>query len=138
MSAQVYHLINKLENIPPNVLNNIDKMAMDECLLLTELEGEYFNALCKEKKEFDMRGKKVGFIRGNAGTIKSNKKEYFTTEKLRKQLRTNDNNEIYFGVLYIFNAPQKAESGGYDAVVVYGSKKLLSTKEVIKRLKNNR
>ena len=112
MLAQVYHLVNELENIPKNILNDIDKMGMDECLLLTELEGEYFNVLYKEKKEFDMRGKKVGFIRGNAGTIKSNKKEYFSTEQLRIRLSTNDSTTINFGVLYIFSTPQKAKSGG--------------------------
>jgi len=37
--------------------------------------------------------------------------------------------------LYIFNATQKEESGGYDAAIVYWSKFILPVEKVIKRLK---
>ncbi|GHU64360.1 hypothetical protein FACS1894123_08880 [Bacteroidia bacterium] len=138
MSAQVYHMRNKYENIPTEILNNIDKMGMDECLFLTELEGKYFNALSNiDEEEFNFCGKKVAFFKGNVGSIKINKKIYFINERAR--LKVTDYSCIdYFGVLYIFNAEQKAESGGYDAAIVYVSKKLNSIEEVIKRLKNQR
>ncbi|AIJ34622.1 hypothetical protein EG14_00485 [Porphyromonas gingivalis] len=41
----------------------------------------------------------------------------------------------YFGTLYVFTLSQKKESGGYDAAVVYGSKKLNTTQEVTKKIK---
>ena len=49
-----------------------------------------------------------------------------------------DSTKYYFGALYLFNDVQKKESGGYDAAIVSGSKKLLSTKEVVKQLKKKR
>jgi hypothetical protein len=132
MSAQEYFMKNKFENIPQNLLSHIDEMGMDECLLLTELEGQYFNALYQvNEKEFNLSGKKVGFLTGNVGKNKSNKKIYFEGERSRLKL----NHSPLFGKLYIFNSDQKAENGGYDAAIVYYTKKLLSIKEVIKRLK---
>jgi hypothetical protein len=135
MLAQVYPIINKFENIPQNLLNDMDKMGIDECLLLTDLEGKYFNALSLiEEKGFNLCTKKVCFLTGNIGSIKSNKKEYFIEE--RERLKVADYSRLsFFGFLYIFNTAQKAESGGYDATIVYGSKKKLSIKEVIERLK---
>jgi hypothetical protein len=135
MSAQIYHLINKYENIPQNILNDINKMGIDESWLLTELEGKYFNALSKiDEKEFNFCDKKIAFFTGNIGSIKINKKIYFVEE--RKRLNVIDYSlSYYFGTLYIFNATQKAESGGYDAAIVYDSKKLNSIKEMVKRLK---
>ena len=41
------------------------------------------------------------------------------------------------GTLYIFNATQKAESGGYDAAIVYWSKFSLPIEDVVKRLKKH-
>jgi hypothetical protein len=137
MLAQMYHLINKFENIPKNILTDIDKMGMDESWVLTELEGKYFNALSKiDKTEFNMSGKKVFFFTGNVGSLKSTKKEYFTGEREGLQVEHYSRSH-YFGTLYIFNAVQKEENGGYDAAIVYGSKKLNSIKEVVKRLKEN-
>jgi hypothetical protein len=112
-------------------------MGMCESWLLTELEGKYFNALSQiEETEFDMPDKKVAFFTGNTGSIKSNKKKYFIRE--RESLKVADYSiSHYFGTLYVFNAEQKAESGGYDAAIVYGSKKLNSIKEVVKWLKKS-
>jgi hypothetical protein len=135
MLAQEYFRRNKFEDIPQNILSNIYKMGIDTCLLLTELEGQYFNALYQvAEKEFNMSGKKVGFLTGNVGKNKSNKKIYFEWERSRLEL----NHLPLFGKLYIFNAAQKKESGGYDAAIVFYTKKLLSIKEVVKRLKEQR
>lgn len=132
MLAQVYPMTNDFENIPKNVLNNIDKMGMDECLLLTELEWKYFRTLYRmTEKEFNLCNKKVGFLTGSLGSNKSNKKEYFISERNR----LNSNYSPTFGWLYIFNATQKEETGGYDAAIVFYTKKKLSIKEVVKRLK---
>lgn len=82
MLAQVYPIINRFENIPQNLLNDMNKMGMDECLLLTDLEGKYFNALSLiAETEFDCCNKKVYFLTGNVGSIKSNKKTYFIEER---------------------------------------------------------
>jgi hypothetical protein len=108
-------------------------MGMDEDSLLTDLEGEYFNALFQVNEEnFNLCGKKIGFLTGVDGSTKSNKKEYFISERHR----LSSNHSPLFGWLYIFNAVQKKESGGYDAAIVFYTKKKLTIKEVIKNLKN--
>jgi hypothetical protein len=128
-------MINKYENIPQNILSNIDEMGMEDGLLLSELEGKYLNVISGiSERKFSFCGKKVAFYTGNVGSIKSDKKKYFTGEKTRLKVADYDCS-IYFGVLYIFDTVQKEESSGYDAAIVYGSKKLNSIKEVVKRLK---
>ena len=122
MSTQVYYMRNEFKNIPCEILNNINKMGIDDNLLLTELEGKYFNALYQ----------KVAFFTGSLGKTKSDKKMYFAGEKSNFRL----NNSPNVGTLYIFNAEQKEQSGGYDAAIIYWSKRLVPIKEVVKRLKN--
>ena len=43
----------------------------------------------------------------------------------------------YFGTLYVFTLSQKKESGGYDAAVVHGSKKLNTSQEVTRKIKRH-
>ena len=133
MSAQVYYMQNKFESIPCEILNNINEMGINDNLLLTELEGKYFNALYKiDEKELNISGKKVAFFTGSLGKTKSSKRMYFMVE--RDRLRFNHSPNA--GTLYIFDTAQKNESGGYDAVIVYWSKKLIPIKDVIKRLRD--
>ena len=135
MLAQVYHMQQRsFKNIPDCVLNNINKMGIDDNPLLTELEGEYFNALYQvPDKEFNLSGKKVAFFTGSLGKTKSDKKMYFAGEKSNFRL----NNSPNVGTLYIFNAEQKEQSGGYDAAIIYWSKRLVPINEVVKRLKKH-
>jgi hypothetical protein len=132
MLAQVYVMTNKFENIPPYILNDIDKMGIYDSLFLTDLEGKYFNALYQiEKEKFNMAGKKVCFLTGNVGRNKTNKKLYFISERNRLSA----NHSPLFGCLYIFNTTQKNESGGYDVAIVFYTKKKLKISEVIKNIK---
>lgn len=133
MSTQVYYMRNEFKNIPCEILNNINKMGIDDNLLLTELEGKYFNALYQiDKQEYSLCCKKVAFFTGSLGKTKSDKKMYFAGEKSNFRL----NNSPNVGTLYIFNAEQKEQSGGYDAAIIYWSKRLVPINEVVKRLKN--
>lgn len=69
-----------------------------------------------------MSKKKVGFW--------GSKIDYFN------DTRSSDRNFKTVGgsSLYIFDANQKEESGGYDAAITYWNKSLLPTEEVVKRL----
>ncbi|MDD6209952.1 MAG: hypothetical protein PUB21_05030 [Bacteroidales bacterium] len=130
--AQVYYTTNDFESIPKDLLNELDNMGMDDSLILTVPEGNYFNVLYNlGKKDFDLSGKKVGFLTGGYGTTKSDKKTYFTIERDR----WTSNYPPSPGVLYIFDAAQKEKSGGYDAAIVYWSKRIVPIKEVVKVLK---
>ena len=85
----------------------------------------------KSRKDFDFTGKKIGFVTGSNGKTKSNKTNYFEREKDRFKRNYSPNG----GTLYIFNATQKEESGGYDAAIIYWSKVLVSIENVVKQLK---
>lgn len=131
MIAQVYVITKNFDYIPKEILSDIDKMGVDGYLSLTDLEGKYFNALFQVDADINLSGKKVCFLTGNIGTNKSDKKTYFMIE--RESL--NFDSSPHYSVLYVLNATQKERSGGYDGAIVYGSKKFLSVKEVIKRLR---
>jgi hypothetical protein len=104
----------------------------EDSLLLNETEGAYLNKIFEtNRNDFDFTNKKVGFIRnGGNGKI-----HYFD---MHEKHSTNANSPCDNGTLYIFNAEQKAESGGYDAAIVYWSKFAVPVEKVIKRLKNQR
>ena len=107
-------------------------MGVDTSPLLNSYESAYFNVIFKDSlKGFDFTGKKIGFIYSGA---KSNKMEYFKLEKDR----FNRNYTLNSGTLYIFNATQKEESGGYDAAIVYWSKFVVPIEKVVERLKKKR
>jgi hypothetical protein len=103
----------------------------EENLLLNATEGAYLNKIFETARNgFDFTNKKAGFIMisGEKG-----KTHYFD---MHKKHSTNANDSCDNGTLYIFNAEQKAASGGYDAAIVYWSKFAVPVGQVIKRLKN--
>lgn len=128
-SINLFGQVRNFNDIPKDILNQLDKMGVDGSSMLNSYESAYFNVVFKENLNgFDFTGKKVGFIHSGA---KSNKKEYFDLEKDR----FNRNNTPNRGTLYIFDATQKEESGGYDAAIVYWSKRLIPIQDIVKRLK---
>jgi len=129
MGINLFGQVRNFENIQKEVLEQLDMMGVNSKSLLNSHEGMYLNVIFLEcRGEFDLTGKKVGFIlRGG----KSDKKEYFDMERERFIHGETPNG----GKLYVFDSIQKEESGGYDAVIVYWSKVLLSVEDVIDRLK---
>ncbi|ERJ85382.1 hypothetical protein HMPREF1989_01668 [Porphyromonas gingivalis F0566] len=102
--AQIYHMTNKYSDIPQAVLNNIDKIGIDESPLLSPQEAECIRSLLSE--EIDMSGKKLAFLTGNTGSIRGNKKDFF--DIIRKNLKGGDCSRLrYFGTLYVFTLSQK-------------------------------
>ncbi|WP_157761298.1 hypothetical protein [Porphyromonas gingivalis] len=99
--AQIYHMTNKYSDIPQAVLNNIDKIGIDESPLLSPQEAECIRSLLSE--EIDMSGKKLAFL---TGSIRGNKKDFF--DIIRKNLKGGDCSRLrYFGTLYVFTLSQK-------------------------------
>lgn len=128
-SINLFGQVRNFNDIPKDILNQLDIMGIDGSSLLKSYESAYFNVVFKENLNgFDFTGKKVGFIYSGA---RSNKKEYFDLEKNR----FNNNNTPNRGTLYIFDANQKKESGGYDAAIIYWSKRLIPIQDIVKRLK---
>lgn len=116
--------------------SNDDSVAQKERsdnLLLSETESAYLNRIFETtRKDFDFTDKKVGFIKisGERG-----KTYYFN---MQDKHSTDAGYPCDNGTLYIFNAAQKEESGGYDAAIVYWSKRAYSTDQIVKRLKNRK
>lgn len=125
--GQVHELqVHNFTEIPTELLSHIGEMGTDTSLILNKYEGKYLNFIFKiDSQDLDLVGKKVGFLR--------NKIDYF------KQTRDRfyDNTTTVGGsCLYIFDAAQKEESGGYDAAIVYWSKFLLPTEKIVQILKD--
>lgn len=114
--------------------NNMEQTNItNDYLLLNEIEGAYLNRIFETtQKGFDFMNKKVGFLTGSSGTKKSSKEHYF---EMQEKHSNNKKSPCDNGTLYIFNATQKEESGGYDAAILYWCKLSLPIEEVAKRLK---
>ena len=134
-NISLFGQVRNFNEIPKDILEHLDKMGVDNCPLLSDYESAYFNVIFeKSRKDFDFAGKKIGFITGSNGKTKSDKANYFELEKGRFNRDYSPNN----GTLYIFNATQKVESGGYDAAIAYWSKVLVPKENVVKLLKGKR
>ncbi len=128
-SMDLFGQVRNFSEIPKDVLANFDKMGVDSTSLLDSCESAYFNVIFKETLGgFDFTNKEIGFL--TAGS-KQNKKEYFAEERER----FSNSHKTINGTLYVFNATQKKESGGYDVAIVYWSKFLLQVDKVVKKLK---
>ena len=126
ISGRIYELqVRDFSVIPMELLSNLDKMGMDDSAILNEYEGKYLNFIFKiNSNEFDLVRKKVGFVDSKQGYFKE------TRERFRRKSTPIGSS------IYIFNAAQKEESGGYDAAIVYWSKFVIPIEKVIKRLKS--
>jgi len=122
--------VRNFNDIPKDILEQLDKMGVDASPLLNSHESAFLNVIFKDSlKGFDFSNKEVGFIKisGENGKI-----HYFD---MQKKNFVDENHPCDNGTLYIFDATQKGESGGYDAAIVYWSKFLMPVEKVVKRLK---
>jgi hypothetical protein len=121
--------VRDFNDVPRYIFEQLNKIGVDDSPLLNCYESAYLNAIFKDSlKGFDFTGKTIEFIRnGGKGKV-----HYFD---MQKKHIIDKNYPCDNGILYIFNAVQKEESGGYDAAIVYWRKKELSIKEIIKILK---
>lgn len=122
--------IRNFNDIPKDILNQLDEMGVDGSPLLNSHESAFLNIIFKDSLNgFVFTNKKVGFIKisGENGKI-----HYF---EMQKKYFADKRHPCDNGTLYIFNATQKKESGGYDAAIVYWSKFHIPIDKVVKKLK---
>lgn len=130
-NISLFGQVRNFNDIPKEILEQLDKMGIDNSPLLNCCESAYFNVIFESsRQDFDFTNKKIGFITGSNGGTISNKASYFSLERDR----FNRNNTTNGGTLYIFNAEQKEQSGGYDAAIMYWSKVLVPINDVVRRL----
>lgn len=107
----------------------------DTLPMLNECESKYLNFCFQSVKDsFDFSGKKIAFLYGNTGTILTTKKYFF---RYTFELFEIFGRKRYNCQLVIFNE-EEARKIGYNAAIITSSKKNLTKKEVIKRLKKRR
>ena len=124
---QIYELqIRNFAEIPPELLSHIEEMGIDSSSILNEYEGSYFNFIFKiDSQGFNLVGKKVGFLRSKTDYFRDTRECFY-----HKSTTIGGSN------LYIFDTNQKEESGGYDAAIVYWSKRLIPIEDIVKKLKD--
>ena len=120
----------QFEDVPKDILEHFNEMGTDTSIFLNKYEAAFLNAIFKDRLNgFDFTNKKVGFIKISG---KNGKINYF---EMQKKYFSDERQPCDNGTLYIFNATQKKESGGYDAAIVYWSKFLLPVDKVVAILK---
>ena len=120
------------DKIDKEIFKNIDSLGNDNNPKLTIYESDYFNQVFSIKRnDFNFTNKTIAFVTGSDGKSQSDKKKYFDLERERISKEYSLNG----GKLIIFNAKEKVQSGGYDAVILYWSKALPSKKSLLKTLK---
>jgi hypothetical protein len=137
-----------LPDLPEEILEKKVEMGRDTTPILTEWEGRFFNAIYGfSDKNIDLRGKKVGFLKGSSGTVKSNKERFFASifplsscdssadSGLRSEVERRFRPQI---VCYLLSPNQAGNIDRYDAAIVIECKQDLTVRQVIKRLNKNR
>jgi hypothetical protein len=125
--------VRNFSDIPKDILEQLDKMGVDNSPLLNSYESAYLNVIFKDSlKGFDFTGKKIGFIKclGEKGKF-----HYFD---MHRKYIIDRNSPCDEGSLYIFSATQKTASGGYDGAIVYWMKFLIPIEKIVKRLEEKR
>ena len=117
----------------------IDSCGVENSNILNRYEAEYFNRSMKNQRfptTFDFYGKKIGFF-FDIARFPISKKEYF--DRWGKEYYENQSGVV--NQLIVLNKIEKAESGGYDAIIVSWSKFKVTKgqkKKMIKKLKQNK
>jgi hypothetical protein len=99
----------------------IDSTLIDNNSSLSKYESDFLNDYLKELRDtFDFSQKRIVFITGSSGTIIGNKKDYFNDiimwdKDYKSKIATS---------LVVFNANEREQSGGYDAILTYWVKLL--------------
>ena len=120
--------------MPKQILDNIDSLGVEESTTLNKYEVKYLELLFGDSlSDFNLKGKTVGFIKSRG--LKTSNKVYF--DKIKDgfyKIGTAVEAADLGCSLLILTEEQKKLSGGYDAVILYWSKRLISDKRLIKSL----
>lgn len=126
-------IIEKLSVCDKAKPSNLYQLGLDDNPVLTNLESEYFNEVFKaNKNNYIFTNLKVGFFKGNNGSMIQSKKQYFDSVKNRLENCISASNDYVLKL----DEKEKIESGGYDLIIVSWSKIVPTEKErMIKQLR---
>ena len=123
--------IRNFNDIPQDILVNLDKMGRNTEIALNNYEAEYLNKIFENSREhFDFTNKKVVFIYAHIG-VKS--KKHFFSEQRKRFL---DKNTISSCSLFILDKKQ-SETNKYDAIIACWFKIRPDLEKLIKRIEKN-
>jgi len=115
-----------MESVPKSIVQCLDQLGKDSSAVLNRCESTYLDYYFqKQRGSFSFKDKTVFFLRGNAGSIISNKKKYFG--EIKDALNEGDIPSYYVQQLLIFEDGDR-EKIGYDATITLGSKKYITKK----------
>lgn len=119
-----------------NYPDNIDFVGKDSNAELSLQDAIFFNRIFQwERKSFDFTGKKIAYIQ----TTESDERNKIKTKRTYIDRIKNHLEEDFlfpYDNLYLLNETEKAESGGYDAVIMYQCLKC-GVKDALYILKKN-
>ena len=98
MNRQIHELrVRNFSEIPTDLLENLDRMGIDSSSIFNEYEGRYLNFIFKiDTNNFNLVGKKVGFIRSKADYFKETRERFYR-----------NSTQLLEEVAYIFSMPLK-------------------------------
>ena len=104
------------------------------CDSIDSEEAVWLNIIAsKHGVKYDFTSKKVAFYTGSGGGARTNKQRFFSECNSIKKFYPNEIAPLT--QFYIFDEKEKARTGGYDAVIIFGSvKQFPSRKALIRRL----
>lgn len=125
--------IRDFEEIPEKLINNFDKMGVNDEDYLNSYESDYFNFIFQDTRgDFDFTGKKIGFVMLNSSD--NSKSDYFDSEKNRFK----EGATLSSAYFYSFNESEKNTTNGYDGVIAYWFKFIVDKEKLIKRLRQEK
>ena len=123
--------IRNFNDIPQDILVNLDKMGRNTEIALNNYEAEFLNKIFENSREnFDFTNKKVVFIYAHIG-VKS-KKHFFSEQRKRFLMKST----ISSCSLFILDKKQ-SETNKYDAIITCWFKFYPNLEKLIKKVRKN-
>lgn len=109
---------------------NLENLGKDNSCLLNEDESKFLNILFSQKREsFDFTGKKCFFLGGSGGGLIKEKNFIFRIANLDYSSWWEK------GCQLIILNEEESSDNGYDAVIVIWSKRIISKKYALKKIR---
>lgn len=139
---QKMFLLFRIDFVPNEILDCLPDMGKDSFPILNACEGMYLDSLLLSKNSyvdgvsgcdsFAFENKRIAFFYGKEDIVQITKKTFFDKEKyalnLTKRLSLGCNQLLIF-------TKEEARQIGYDVVIIYRNRRLVSKKEVVKKLR---
>jgi len=123
-------------------ISKVQECGLDEFATLNKAEASYFNEVFIDRRgDFDFNDKVIAYFTGSSGKVISSKSAYFHTVK-RPQNNVDDVHawQAESTQLVFLSDEEKAQAGGYDAILVFWSMIQVEGKrqaKLIKKLKEH-